>query len=297
MKLTNVRGVYAIENAANGKRYIGSATNLAARRNWHMNALRRGKHHSVHLQRAFIKHGEESFAFRVLVVCDKGNQLFYEQLLMDGYKSHDIAHGYNVAKNAEAPYGTSTEEGRKKLSATNRSKAKKYDYLGESLCIAELAEKYGIPFRLLLHRMNGLGWDVEKAITHPRKKAKRKIDRKNRQPALRKDGQPWRRLDFKFEHKGKSQTLADWAREIGCQYSSLNQRLRAGWDFEKAITTTFEDNRRVLEYQGKSLSLADWEKETGISQKTIQQRINRLGWTVDQALTIKPKYYHHEARA
>ena len=262
-----------------------------------MNALRKGIHHSKHLQRAFSKHGEDAFEFKVLVVCDKDHQLFYEQLLMDGYKSHDISYGYNMAKNAEAPYGTSTEEGRKKLSVTNRARAKKYDYRGESLCIAELAEKYGLPFKLLLHRMNGLGWDLEKAITFPRKKTKRKIDRKNKPPALRKDGQPWRRLDFKFEHEGKSQTLADWAREIGCQYSALNQRLRAGWRFGDAITTPIEDNRRVLEHQGKSLSLADWEKETGISQKTIQQRINKLGWTVDQALTIKPKYYHHEARA
>lgn len=292
MKLTNVRGVYAIENSENGKRYIGSATNLAARRAWHMNALRKNKHHSKHLQRAFNKHGEKAFSFKVLVVCDKENQIFYEQLLMDGYKTHDIAHGYNMAKNAEAPYGTCTEESRAKNSARMRQRAKKYDFRGEQLCIAEVAERTGLPFDLLRSRVGDRGWDMEKAVTHKRRNPNGKRHILKNLP--RKDGSPRRSRAAKFEHGGLSMKLADWARHIGCEYSSLSNRLKTGWDFAKAIETPFEDNRKYITFDGKTLNLRQWSKEIGVQQQTLSHRLNKLGWSVERALTAKVAFYHHK---
>lgn len=35
-------------------------------------------------------------------------------------------------------------------------------------------------------------------------------------------------------HNGKTQTLADWARELKFNYSRVNTRLHLGWSFEKA---------------------------------------------------------------
>lgn len=291
MKLTRVRGVYAIENAMNGKRYIGSATNLAARRAWHMNALRHGKHHSKHLQRAFNSHGEAAFKFRVLVVCEKKDQLFYEQRLMDGFKSHDVAHGYNMAKNAEAPYGTSTVEGRLKVSAASRSRAKRYDFRGEQLCLTEIAENTGLTLALLMSRVGHHGWDIEKAVTHKLKNplGKRYVT-KNK---YRKDGMPRRSKNAVFTHDGKSMRLPDWANEIGCDYSSLRGRLRAGWDFEKAITTPFQETRKFITFNGKTLTMSQWAKEIDIPSQTLSYRISRLGWSAERALTTRPAYYHH----
>lgn len=42
---------------------------------------------------------------------------------------------------------------------------------------------------------------------------------------------------------------------------------------------------RILEYNGKKQCIADWEEETGIHRALIQQRIDRLGWSVEKALS------------
>ena len=64
--MTKVSGIYLIENAAGGKRYVGSAINMGARFNEHKKLLRRGSHHSAHLQAAWNKYGEDVFRFEAL---------------------------------------------------------------------------------------------------------------------------------------------------------------------------------------------------------------------------------------
>jgi len=64
--MTKVSGIYLIENAASGKRYVGSAINMGARFNEHKKLLRRGSHHSAHLQAAWNKYGEDVFRFGAL---------------------------------------------------------------------------------------------------------------------------------------------------------------------------------------------------------------------------------------
>lgn len=59
-------GVYIIRNLTNGKVYIGASANVERRWRNHENDLRRGVHHSSHLQRAWLKYGEDAFAFDVL---------------------------------------------------------------------------------------------------------------------------------------------------------------------------------------------------------------------------------------
>ena len=41
------------------------------------------------------------------------------------------------------------------------------EYNGESKCMAEWAEDFGIPYGILQDRLGKLGWSVEKALTHP----------------------------------------------------------------------------------------------------------------------------------
>lgn len=40
-------------------------------------------------------------------------------------------------------------------------------------------------------------------------------------------------------YNGKTLTLAQWARELGLKYNTLNERLRKGWSVEKAFTHPF----------------------------------------------------------
>jgi group I intron endonuclease len=86
--------VYAIENTVNNRCYIGSATDYKSRWNAHRSSLRRGKHHSFILQRAWDKYGEDAFAFKVLVICAKEQRIEYENRLMP-------LQSYNILRTAK----------------------------------------------------------------------------------------------------------------------------------------------------------------------------------------------------
>lgn len=68
-------GVYVIENAINGKKYIGSTVNLRERRQNHFRLLRRGKHDNGQLQMAFNLYGENAFVFKHMIICYKNLRL------------------------------------------------------------------------------------------------------------------------------------------------------------------------------------------------------------------------------
>lgn len=94
-------GIYAIVNTATGQRYIGRAIRLEKRKRRHFAMLRAGTHHSVKLQRAFKKYGENAFAVRTLIICAEKDLEFYEQSLIDGFDT--ARRGYNVCPVSGAP--------------------------------------------------------------------------------------------------------------------------------------------------------------------------------------------------
>jgi group I intron endonuclease len=96
----NQSGIYEILNTVNGKRYIGSAIKIAQRWKQHKVALRRGVHHSIPLQRAWDKYGEQAFKFLPVLTCAKSMLLFYEQQLLDKVKPE-----YNVSPTAGSSLG------------------------------------------------------------------------------------------------------------------------------------------------------------------------------------------------
>ncbi len=72
-------GIYKILNKSNNKCYIGSTINFNDRRNLHFSKLKRGKHHSIILQRAYDKYGIDNFEFIILEECENDNLLEREQ--------------------------------------------------------------------------------------------------------------------------------------------------------------------------------------------------------------------------
>lgn len=99
-------GVYQIRNLINGKVYIGSAVDVARRWNRHRSDLRKGIHHSRHLQRAWDKHGEATFAFELLEAVASEEQLVeVEQRHLDARRPHDPEIGYNISPTAGSALG------------------------------------------------------------------------------------------------------------------------------------------------------------------------------------------------
>ena len=90
-------GIYKIRCIVSGKIYVGSAVNLAARWSAHRHLLRKGKHNSIHLQRAFDKHGADAFMFEIIEhVTELSDLIAREQFYIDQLQPFG-ANGYNIA--------------------------------------------------------------------------------------------------------------------------------------------------------------------------------------------------------
>lgn len=91
-------GIYRILNIKNNKMYIGSSENLNKRRINHFGLLKRNKHHSIHLQRAWnrTKNPKEIFKFEILEYCNKENLLERENYYLNYYvNSQDYINNIN----------------------------------------------------------------------------------------------------------------------------------------------------------------------------------------------------------
>lgn len=111
-------GVYEIVNAANGKRYVGSAVNFEKRCGVHRSQLNSNKHHSIALQRAWDKYGAHTFEFRLLLICEPKHLLMYEQRAIDS-----LAPDYNMSPTAGSTLGVKfTQESRDKISKIHKGK-------------------------------------------------------------------------------------------------------------------------------------------------------------------------------
>jgi len=109
-------GVYKISNFQNGKVYIGSSINIKQRYYEHTSDLKRNVHHSIHLQRAWNKYGEDCFEFEIVeLVIDNDKLLEREQYWMDYYNCYHRDYGYNLHKVAGSPLGYKHSEETKKL--------------------------------------------------------------------------------------------------------------------------------------------------------------------------------------
>lgn len=90
-------GVYRIRNAENGKMYVGSTgKGFYVRCRKHREDLRAGRHHCDYLQKSWNKHGEQSFVFEVVEVCEPQWSIAQEQVFIDYWKAANPDFGYNT---------------------------------------------------------------------------------------------------------------------------------------------------------------------------------------------------------
>lgn len=91
--------------------------------------------------------------------------------------------------------------------------------------------------------------------------------------------------------------FADWAKEHGYQENLTLDRIdpngnytpeNCRWATNKQQQRNKNDNR-IITFNNESYTLAEWAEKTGINRSTISSRIDKLGWTIETALTTPPK--------
>lgn len=82
---------------------------------------------------------------------------------------------------------------------------------------------------------------------------------------------------------GRKMTIAQWARDSGIKNPTLHRRYYIGGTKELLRPT----KNRIITWKGESLRLHQWVKKTGIARRTITKRLDKLGWSIGDALSIK----------
>lgn len=111
--------IYKIQCLSNGKVYIGQTKNKRKRWDEHKYELRRGIHHSTHLQRAWNKFGEKNFTFTVIEECQQENADEREVYWIRFYDSTNKMKGYNLEGGGNINK-TLSDETKKKIGRLNK---------------------------------------------------------------------------------------------------------------------------------------------------------------------------------
>lgn len=156
-------GIYVIVNLVNNKKYIGSTINFKNRWDKHKKDLKNNKHHSIHLQRAWNKYGEENFLFEVLEYVQDVNDLIQiEQYYLDWMETWKEENGYNICSTAGSTLGIKLSvEIRKQRS--ERVKGAKNPMYGKHFS-DESKEKMAITQRGEKSAVAKLTWDIVNKI-------------------------------------------------------------------------------------------------------------------------------------
>lgn len=129
-------GIYKIFNTINGDCYVGSSIDLNKRYRQHILLLKKGKHHSIKLQRAIDKYGIDSFVFVVIETCEEGELKNKEQEYLN------IGNKYNISKSSKSPMlgRKHSEETLKRFKSIDRPKGQDCYMFGRKWS-TELREK------------------------------------------------------------------------------------------------------------------------------------------------------------
>lgn len=98
-----ITGVYQIKNVITNDIYVGSCSHkngFKLRWSNHIRSLKKGTHHSIILQRAWNKYGEQNFKFEILEQCESEKCIELEQYYFDA-----LSPKYNVLKVAGSSLG------------------------------------------------------------------------------------------------------------------------------------------------------------------------------------------------
>lgn len=181
------------------------------------------------------------------------------------------------------------------LSAPPNFRTSEVTALGETKTYAEWGRDPRCPVdgQTIRHRMERLGWTGEEAVlTQPFARVRR--TGAGRSPG----GRAGRKPSEQATAWGETKFLADWVADPRCVVPKnvLHMRLKAGWDHEKAMTTSVEEGKRMrggnipsgtvmYEAHGESKSMNAWSKDPrcGVSYPTLKKWVEE-GASMEEAL-------------
>lgn len=194
-------GVYMIRLLTDKRMYVGSSKNIRKRIQNHKSALKRGTHHSIHLQRAWDKHGADMFEFAALGYYPVEQLRQQEQFWLD-----EMTCAFNSSRTANSPVHTqevkdrlraaacaawerpeyrekmslrqlvptrlgvkATEETKARLRESHRARNRTVQAFGRLWSVKELSEAYGVKYTMLKDRLRA-GWEPERAVLQNKRK-------------------------------------------------------------------------------------------------------------------------------
>lgn len=86
-----------------------------------------------------------------------------------------------------------------------------------------------------------------------------------------------KRNNVLITHKEKTQTVAQWAKDLGVNHGMIRHRLKAGISPKDALLQPTKTRRKTLliTYQGKTQTINQWAIELEISRHTIASRFHK----------------------
>lgn len=132
------------------------------------------------------------------------------------------------------------------------------------MTIAEAATLSGMSARQMLRRVRG---DVIEETPPPRGGPKPK----------------------QYEFRGSYRTVKEIAALLGCSEATVYNRRSVGCVLERHEIAPLDpegvNNERRIRFRGITHNIAEWGRITGFGRWCIYQRLDKLGWSIERALT------------
>lgn len=278
MDIPNMSGIYVIRNAANGKKYIGSAVNVRSRYSKHLSLLRAGRHHSRHLQSAWNKYGEDSFLVELVEPCAPEALVEREQRWID-----ELAPEYNAAPKAGSTLGYRyTPVQRAKLSEARRGSEVRARHVtvvveGEVVTLRDLAKRLGVPYQRLNNRR-------KQGLTPEELVATATVEDLHSIPERRA---AWfdsiREGVAKREYRPMSAEGRARQRKAVVEY---NRTRGASDEFRKNMSEAQKKRKTVERFAlwGENLTVLEMAERYDVCRHVLRKRLN-AGWSVEDAVT------------
>src|ERR1035437_4088783 len=139
------------------------------------------------------------------------------------------------------------------------------EHNGKRMVIADWAEEVGIPPSTIATRIYCRHWSTEKALTT--------------------SIHGWSPNAKMLTFNGETLRLSKMAEKYGIKRQVIQDRLKAGWSIEKALTTTIGSTQHFLmvTYKGETLKASEMAKKHGVSYNRMVERITQYGWSPEKA--------------